>query len=200
MLNKVTRWGFAIVLIINALSGFSQTRQNTFLISTGNNAISMPAFKFNPLRPSFQVGFEKVWTQKKFSLVQNFRAGYFYQRLVHHGVPIYTQLGYRYTFKFGLQVAAYLDAGYIHTFTDVQVYKLNSNGEYERAERAGRAHAMFGYSVLLSYPFKGKKIAFTPFIQHQFWMMTPFVKSYVPLLPNSAVHIGTYFTLNRSAK
>jgi hypothetical protein len=193
MLKYIKRGLVGLVLCLLTVTVQSQT----FLISAGNNAVSMPAVKFNPMHPSFQVGMEKVWTEKKFSLVQNFRAGYLYQRLAHHAIPVYTELGYRYTFKFGLSLAAYLDAGYVHTFSAMPVYKLNDNGEYKRTARAGKAHAMFGYSVIAAYKLKGKKIQFTPFIQHQFWMMTPFVKSYVPLLPNSTLHIGTYFTINR---
>lgn len=167
------------------------------MVAVGNNAVSMPSVKFSPIHPSFQVGYSKIWKDKKFSLVQNFRVGYFYQRLAHHAIPLYTQIGYRYTFKFGLQVEAFLDAGYLHTFNDVDVYKLDNNGEYKRTNKAGKAHAMVGYSVMVGYKFKGEKISFNPFVQHQFFMVTPFVKSYVPLLPNSTIHIGTYFTINR---
>lgn len=177
----------------------AQTKPYTFLVSAGNNSVAfLPTT--NPLHSSFQIGYEKVWKDNTFSLVQNFRVGYYYQRLVHHAVPVYTQLGYRYSTKIGLQMAAYIDAGYLHTFSDVDVYKLNSNGEYERTKRAGRAHAMFGLSGILSYAIKGNKVSFSPFIHYQFFMMTPFVKSYVPLLPNTSLSIGTYFTLNRPTK
>lgn len=177
----------------------AQTGSHTFLISAGNNSVAF-APTTQPLHPSFQIGYEKVWKDKKFSLVQNFRVGYYHQRLVHHAIPIYTQLGYRYKTKIGLQIAAYLDAGYLHTFSDIDVYKLNSNGEYERAARAGKAHAMFGLSSVLSYAIKGNKVSFTPFVHYQFFMMTPFVKSYVPLLPNTSLSIGTYLTINRPSK
>ncbi len=190
-----TLWlGLAFLFVLNA-----QTTNHTFLVSAGNNSVALiPTTK--PLHPSFQVGYEKVWKDKKFSLVQNFRVGYYYQRLVHHAVPIYTQIGYRYKTKIGLQIATYLDAGYLHTFSAIDVYKLNSNGEYEQTARAGRAHAMFGLSSILSYPIKGNKISFTPFVHYQFFMITPFVKNYVPLLPNTSLNIGTYFTINRPAK
>lgn len=117
---------------------------------------------------------------------------------MHHGIPLYTQLGYKYRFYKNFRIAAYLDAGYMHTFSDIGIYKLNGNGEYERTGRAGKAHAMFGYSLTLSYTFTGSKATITPFIQHQFWMMTPFVKTYVPMLPNSAFHVGAYFSINKN--
>lgn len=192
-----------IYLLLIALAAViqlpGQSSSRTYLVSAYNNAVSLPAVKLNPLHPGIQVGFEKIWKGGPYlTLAQNFRLGYFYQRLVHHGIPLYTQLGYKYRFYKTFRIAAYLDAGYIHTFSDIGIYKLNSDGEYEKTGRAGKAHAMFGYSLTLSYSFRCAKSTITPFIQHQFWMMTPFVKTYVPMLPNSAFHAGAYFTINKS--
>ena len=179
----------------------AQQKSLTCIVSIYNNAVAMPAVKFSPLHPGIQAGFEKIWKEKgRFSLAQNFRAGYFYQRLVHHGIPIYTQLGYKYRIYKQLRIAAYIDGGYIHTFGDNPVYKLNDEGEYVRTARAGKAHVTFGYSVTAGWAFACKKTTITPFIQHQYWMMTTFVKSYVPLMPNSAFHVGAYFTTNTKAE
>lgn len=187
------------ILLLPAFSKAQDKKPCTFLFSLTQNATSLPTVDFTPIHPGFQIGIAKNWKEKgRFTLTQNFRLGYMYQRLVHHIIPIYTELGYKYRFPFGLGIAAYINAGYAHTFTDVAIFKLNENGEYVKTGRAGKAHVMFGYSAIVSYEMnKGGKIAFTPFIQHQFWMMAPFVKKYVPILPNSTFHIGTYFTINK---
>lgn len=187
-----------LLLLLLPVLCFSQDKPCTYLVSVYSNAVSLPAVKFSPLHPGIQVGFEKIWKEKKrFTLAQNFRLGYFYQRLVHHGIPLYTQIGYKYRVYKKLNLAAFADAGYIHTFGDNPTYKLNSDGEYVRTARAGKAHITFGYSIMASWAFSCKHSTITPFIQHQFWMMTPFVKSYVPLMPNSAFHAGVYFTINK---
>lgn len=37
----------------------------TYLVGVYNNAVSLPSVKFNPLHPGIQVGFEKVWKEKR---------------------------------------------------------------------------------------------------------------------------------------
>jgi hypothetical protein len=58
---------------------------------------------------------------------------------------------------------------------------------------------MLSAAIAAGYDFQVKgKMPLRLFLQYQFWMQTPFVNKYVPLLPNAALHIGGIYQLPKN--
>lgn len=172
-------------------------------LSFFNNGTSMPGSGFagvwnRSMHPGIQAGYYhtyKKWTNS--SLFQTAKLGYFYHRFAQQAVQLYTEAGYEYRFKFGLYAAFTAGAGYLHAFPAVPVFEMD-NGRYVENARWGRPQAMFSAALTVGYDLEHcLRLPVRPFIQYQFWMQTPFVKDYVPLLPNTAFHIGIQCTLKR---
>jgi hypothetical protein len=94
--------------------------------------------------------------------------------------------------KNGLHFGPKLGIGYLHSIPEAQVFKLNANGEYDRKTNFGRAQFMADFVVQIGYEFR-KENPIDVFLNYQFLMQMPFVNEYVPILPNSALHVGVAF-------
>ena len=168
--------------------------QNVMSLSLFNHATALPPNGFSgPLHPGLDVGISsKIKMKAKSSSYLLWKAGYYYHRLVHHGIQLYTEYNklYPLTEDFGLSWSGGL--GYLHTFELHEKFKLQPEGNYERTGRMGKPHAQVSVSAGLFYQFQ----SITPFIQYRVRMITPFVNSYVPLLPSTSIHLGIYYTLN----
>jgi hypothetical protein len=186
---------------------FAQAQKiNNYSFSLLNNAVSMPfsgkaGIVHSPLHPGFQGGVGLMLRERQtFEWTQQAYAGYIYQRVIHHLANVYTENQANWKFYKGLWGGAGLGAGYVHLINtrDNKVYKLNSEGEYERTLRWGQPKFMASFSMALSYRIISEKATFSPFVRYQFWMLAPFVKSYVPLLPNATLHVGIYYSPSKS--
>lgn len=120
------------------------------------------------------------------------RAGYFYHRLAQHAIQLYADCGYRRWMLSGhLTLESRLALGYLHVFPDLQVFKRSDNGSYESGLPFGRPQMMAALSLGPSYVFSpGGPHPIRVFLDYQLMIQTPFVKSYVPILPYTMVHFG----------
>jgi hypothetical protein len=162
-----------------------------------NNHSAFPFSSFSNLvtgewHPGFEAGTGFNWSEKKkHDWFQDFRVGYFYHQFVQHGIPLYTTFGYRYKFSERWNAQAGIGAGYFHSIPDQQRFKLNENGDYEKLGGIGRGQAMIVFNLSAGYRFNlDKKHSFEVFTTYQQRIQTPFVPSYVPLLPYNTLMIG----------
>lgn len=148
------------------------------------------------IHPGITLGTSYLYgSGKRHELFQTLKLGYFYHHFSQHAVQLYSELGYRYNTKPGIFVQGLLGVGYLHSFPDVQQFTLK-NGEYVRRTNLGRPQFMGSVALGLGYDLrKNIKIPISLFLQYQFWIQAPFVNKYVPVLPNSAVHIGAIYQL-----
>ena len=112
-----------------------------------------------------------------------------YHQYVQTSIQIFSEAGYRRRIWQGLGAEFRLGAGYLHSIPGVEVFKLKDN-EYQTKPRIGRPQAMVSAAGGLSYATQ-QDIRF--FVDYQFFIQMPFVKNYVPLVPNTAVHAGVAF-------
>jgi hypothetical protein len=181
-------------------SGYKKELQ----VSLFNNAIAFPfsgkaGIIHAPIHPGFTLGIaSRINHHPHHQLFVHAKFAYLYQKWVQHGIHLYPEFGYRYAFGSGIAIEADLGVGYMHSFSDLQQFKLNSQGEYKRVVSIGRAGLMASLAMGLSYDLQRKKnIPMRLFTQYQLWFQTPFAKSYVPVLPNAALHIGSAFYFSR---
>lgn len=149
-----------------------------------------------PIHPGFTVGTEFIYKKKNNSeFFQSVVLGYFYHRYAQHGIQLYTEFGYRYNFACRLAFETKLGVGYLHSIPATGIFEQDSNGEYQQANRFGYAQFMLPvFSLGALYRLHNTNISI--FFNYQFWLQMPFVKQYVPVLPNTALHLGVVFPIN----
>lgn len=143
-----------------------------------------------PFRSFNQVGIEGSLRKKeKHSWIYQAHAGYFYHRFVQHAIPLGATVGYQRILSPEFSGSLSLGGGYLHSIPATARFELNDEGSYERIRSAGRAQAMIQLAAEIQYTLNPDwkiSLNYSPIIQ------TPFVKSYVPLLPYNSMQIGVY--------
>lgn len=167
--------------------------QNLYSVSFFNHATTLPPNGFTgTLHPGIDFGISWKTKEKKHSITFiHWKLGYYYHRLVHQGIQLYGEYTKQYPIikNFGLSWSGGL--GYLHTLELHEKFKLTANGEYNRIGRFGSPHAQVSISAGIYTQVK----SFKPFIQYRVRLVTPFVNSYVPLLPSTSLHVGTFYSL-----
>ncbi len=148
-----------------------------------------------PAHPGVEFGWSRNFSEKKkYDWFRDVKLGYFYHRFVQHGIPLYVNFGYRYKFSKGLSADAALGVGYFHSIAATELLKLDDAGNYKNAKGIGRPQAMAALTIGTGYIFKvNKDQPVKLFLQYQARIQTPFVKSYVPILPYNQAAIGVSF-------
>jgi hypothetical protein len=185
------------VVALNAILLLNAQNRNYVAVSVYNTQNAMPFGKFAGLfTDQFHPGVEGIYG-KNLSLTKNhewfleLRLSYFFHRYVQHALPVYVNFGYRYKISNKFSAETSLGAGYMHSIPATAKLKLGENGEYENNKGIGRMQATASFSAGLGYtarPDAAKPL--TVFINYQQRVQTPFVRSYVPLLPYNIFMIG----------
>ena len=168
------------------------------VISVFNTASELPGSGYlgvftSPIHPGISIGTEYSYkSNTHHQFFQTVNLSYFFHQYAQHGIQLYSEFGYRYWLKNGLHFGPKLGIGYLHSIPEAQVFKLNANGEYDRKTNFGRAQFMADFVVQIGYEFR-KENPIDVFLNYQFLMQMPFVNEYVPILPNSALHVGVAF-------
>jgi hypothetical protein len=175
-----------------------QTGKNKYLsLGVMNTQTDMPFGKFTGIfYKAFHPGIEVAYG-RNFSIKENhdwyydFRLAYFYHRFVQHGIPVYSNLGYRYKFNQRWSASGELGAGYLHSIPATAKLKLNAQGEYENDKGIGRMQANVCFAIGAGYQLHPSVAAsWKIFFNYQQRLQMPFVKSYVPVLPYNNFLIG----------
>lgn len=125
---------------------------------------------------------------------------YYYHRLSHHGIHLrggvrYRQTGSKDEQRKGFSWEFALKGGYLHLLSERPSYEFDEeSGEYERTSKWGRPQFSLGLATGPAY-----RIPNAPrwefFMNYRIWAQMPFVKEYVPILPNVGFHLGARFEL-----
>jgi hypothetical protein len=192
---------FSIFLLLISFSAKAQQTGLPLSVSLFNNGTSLPGAGYagvfsKTIHPGITLGTYHVYRKKERSeIFQTLKLGYFYHRHAQHGIQLYSELGYRYLNQSGFYAEGLIGAGYLHSIAAIQQFKWE-NGKYVKKANWGRPQFMATVSLAAGYDFKIKsKKPLQLFLQYQFWLQTPFVNKYVPLLPNTALHIGAIYLL-----
>ncbi len=163
----------------------------TYLPGKGTLGIWSPRF-----HPGVSLGTRFYYKErKKTELYQTAKLGYFHHRFSQSGLQAYTELGYLYRFTNNFFGEAQLGIGYLLSIPDLQVFEIE-NGQYVEKSPKSRSQFMGSLALKLGYDFSG--ILHQPldvFTGFQFWVQSPFVNGYVPILPNNSVHFGIIYYL-----
>lgn len=160
-------------------------------ITTLHNNLSLGSFSslfVKDYHPGFEVSTGYKWSEKqKHDWFQELQFGYSYQRWIQHSISLYTSAGYHYKFSKGFSSDISIGVGYLHAIPDSKIFKLRENGTYKKKFNWGRPQAMAALGIGIAKSFhSGKAI----FLKYQQRVQTPFIKSYVPLLPANLLQAG----------
>ena len=207
---------WSCIFYANAQDSTRQVRTWPLNVSLFNNQTSLPVgmklgMAESPVHPGFTIGTAYLWkSAPRHILQQPVTLGYYYHQYAQHGIQLYTELQYRYTRFRWLQPEAGAGLGYLHAISDLEQFELNAQGNYEKKRNWGKPRLMVSTHVGLFVPLKqskgnsactmcrnttSPKTSSGIFVRYQFWLQAPFVKNYVPLLPNTALHVGYSTTL-----
>ena len=188
---------FAMVFLLLASSNAkaADSLSHPLIVSFYNNATLLPgAAEWGiwsvPLHPGLSIGTEFAYQHKaNHSWLQTVNLGYHYHQYALHSLQLYSEGVYRYHFNNPFDAEAKLGLGYLHAIPDAQLFELQDNGVYGAKQNWGRPQAMASLAIGFGYTFAGKK-PLRAFITYRFYIQTPFVNEYVPVLPNTALHLG----------
>jgi len=161
-----------------------------------NSQSAMPFGSFSKLftgnyHPGFEASTGLFWKiKRKHDWLQSFSLGYSYHRWVQHSIVIYTELGYRYKLPAGFSVEARLGGGYMRAIVATEVFSdgVEDGKQYSKIT-SGRSQGIASLSFGINKKME-KLFGSMLFLHYQQRIQTPFIQSYVPLLPYNIIKIG----------
>ena len=173
---------------------------NHYSVAVTTLHTNLPFHSFSSLitkeyHPGVELGTGFSWQQKaKHEWYQELTLGYSYHRWVQHTLCLYTSVGYRYKFPRGFIADVSLGAGYLHAIADSKIFKLQADGTYRKKFNGGRAQAMAALTIGIGKTFFPGN---TVFVRYQQRVQTPFIRSYVPVLPANLLMLGVSIALHQ---
>jgi hypothetical protein len=175
-------------------------QQRPLIVAVFSNATALPTHSgeiFRSAHPGFVAGTSFRYNKSpKNQLLQTLKAGYIYHQFVQHSVQLYSELEYKRMVSKRINVSGAFGAGYVHLFSATQVFRRNDQGQYEAKPNRGRPQGMGTFALGAGYLLnQNSDKPVEIFTRYQFWVQAPFVRQYVPVLPNTALQLGLNYPL-----
>lgn len=201
LLLKSAVCGLVLMTVQAGIAQNSGFRPDFITLRTGNIASSFPLIGVSslfqtPYRPYTEVSLSRVFKKETRQLWEHeLNIGYFYHRFLQHGIPVHYNLVRR--FKIGDYMASRvkLGGGYLHSISAVDQFELNEEGKYEKLKTFGKPQLMFDLALEYDYHINSQMDLS---LQYKAILQTPFIKSYVPLLPYNSLHLGLSYQLKKA--
>ena len=180
------------LLFLPNASAQQEPKARNYLVSVFNAATQLPSGNLfpTPIHLGATAGAEFRYNRKpNIQWFQTAKLGFSHHRYVQSTIQLYSEFGYRQRIVKGFAVELRLGAGYLHAIPATEIFKLK-DGVYKRKTNLGRPQAMAGGAFGFSYTQQKAAKPLRFFLDYQFYLQMPFVKSYVPLLPNTLLHVG----------
>lgn len=169
-----------------------EPRARNYLLSVFNAATQLPIGQFfsTPMHIGATAGAEFRYNRKPDNQwFQTAKLGFSHHRYVQSTIQLYSEFGYRRAVWRGTAAELRLGAGYLHAIPAAEIFVLKDK-VYQKKTNLGRPQVMAGAALGLSYTQQKAANPLRFFLDYQFYLQMPFVKSYVPLLPNTLLHVG----------
>ena len=184
----------AICFNINVVQ--SQSPNAGILIS--NNVTSYPITGYpqvfySQFHPGLDVTLDWKINKKEvnqFWVIAN--AGGYYHRFIQTAIRLFGVIEYRHPLCKNFTAFAGFGAGYLHSFENTAVCKLNSDGVYEvKSKIVGRPQVIAQLNIGCSYSLKKDDPGSMKIILlMRTFLQGPFVKNYVPFAPVNTLAAG----------
>lgn len=134
--------------------------------------------------------------KKKSTIYYDIRLGVYHHRFIQTGIQLYSNIGFRYKLPKQFYVSSEIGAGYLHAILHQKIFKADENGNYSKVRTIGKPQTIFALGISAGKQVKICKKQSNIFISYQPWFQLPYIKSYVPLLPNNSLHLGFELLIN----
>jgi hypothetical protein len=159
-------------------------------VSVFTVATQLPGGKVTPIHPGIEVGTEFRYNKSdKNQWLQTVKVGGYYHKYSQTAIQVYSELNYRRKIVQKLRGDFKLGAGYLYAIPDLQTFILE-DGTYKKKSNPGRSQLMVSTALGVRYRLSHSNDAPQLFMHIQSFLQMPFIKSYVPVLPNTALHMG----------
>jgi len=191
------------IISLMVLLAFLQTNAQEFTsrpvsISIFTMATQFPGGKITPFHPGLELGTEFRYNHSdKNQWVQTIKASGYYHQYSQTALQVYSELNYRRKIFQNMSGDAKLGMGYMYAIPDLQTFELK-DGIYDEKKTSGRSQFMASVALGLRYHLSDSSEGPQLFIHMQSFLQMPFIKSYVPVLPNTAIHAGVAFPFFRT--
>lgn len=176
---------FLTAIVFSQLLHASKTHKIALSGSVFSNATALPLKLPFPVHPGLTVGGDfPLFKSDKF--VQTVKLGSYFHNFSQHAFQLYTETNFVQPIGETFSARAGLGGGYLLSVTKAESFKFE-NGSYSQASQL-RNQAMASTSMSVYYAIVPQYLSL--FTSYQFWFQMPFVKGYVPVLPNTSLHIG----------
>lgn len=176
---------------------YAQEKGIPITVSAFNQATSIPFSELltSPIHPGIAVATELNYSKqpKQSRLFQTIGASYYYHRYLNQAVTVFSELGYEYRFKPGIELSALLGAGYMRSFRTATEYAFE-NGSYSATKNTGTGRFTPSFSLETGYYLHPKRITSPKlFVRYQVWVEYPFSPGFIDLMPHNNLHLGVKF-------
>jgi hypothetical protein len=178
-------------------------RYNAAIFDEGTIIPFYSGFASLPIHPGLLVGTEYYYHRSmRNQLFQTLNLGGYFHEGFEHGLFINTDVGYRHVIPCGIMGDILLGIGYLHTFSDNDVFKQDKNGQYVKIADYGNPRFTADASVGLGYDFAMKtKLSIQPYVRYQFFIEMPWAKGLDNLLmAHTVLQVGCIFPLTFGAR
>ena len=177
---------FLMLVIANT----QETWRRPVTFSLFTVATQFPGGKVAPIHPGMEAGTEFRYNKSdKNQWLQTVKVGGYYHKYSQTAMQVYSELNYRRKIIQKLRGDFRLGTGYLYAIPDLQTFVLE-DGVYKKKSNAGRSQLMVTTSLGIRYQLSDSNNGPQLFMHMQCFLQMPFIKSYVPILPNTAFHIG----------
>lgn len=199
MKAMILKYVITLVVLLTFLQTNAQEfRSRPVTISIFTVATQFPGGKITPLHPGLELGTEFRYNHSvKNQWLQTIKAGGYYHQYSQTALQLYSELNYRRKIFQKMSGDAKLGMGYMYAIPDLQTFELK-DGIYEEKKPSGRSQFMASVALGLRYHLSDSSDGPQLFMNMQCFFQMPFIKSYVPVLPNTALHAGVAFPFFRT--
>lgn len=188
------------LLVLSGTANLLAQEYRPLMVAVVANATTLPTRSgeiFHNFHPGFVLGTSFRYNESpKNHFAQTLKIGYIYHQFVHHSVQLYSEFEYKRMLSSRLALSGAVGLGYIHLFMATQVFERNEQGHYDRMPNRGRPQIMGTTALGVGYLLNpGGEKPIELFTRYQFFVQGPFVRQYVPVLPNTALHLGVNYPL-----
>ena len=193
---------FYLTFDVITINIYAQESRTGYLISNNNTSfpvLGYPQLFYSQFHPGIDLFHEwKMNKSEKSQLWYSFNIGGFYHRFIQTTIKVFPKIEYKYFLNDKIDLQIGLGGGYLHSFDNVKIMKLNSDGVYEtQSTLKGRPQFMITLDWGLGYKLKND---FQLLMLFRTIMQGSFIKSYVPLVPYNSFAIGLNIPLKSKTK
>ncbi len=143
-----------------------------------------------PFNTGFELGIQRKYPAKR-HLYQSIDLGFYDHKSLEKGAYLSSDFIYRPQFEWGGLLETNVGLGYLHTFSNYQLYELNENREYTPKTDLGKPSVFLDFGFGLGYQISNKQ----HFMLRYSWGLQIPHSVLLPLFPVSFLQLSYRHTL-----